>query len=73
MKKFFVMFALAGALVSCNDSATTTTNPDSTNQTGDSLNMSPNTGSDSLNTVPPASIDTLHRVDSTHAIDSTHK
>ena len=72
MKKFFVLFALAGALVSCNDSSTVTTNPDSTNQTGDSLNMSPNTGSDSLNTVP-VNHDSLNRVDSTHAMDSVHK
>jgi hypothetical protein len=73
MKKFFAMFALAGALVSCNDSSTTTTNPDSTNLSGDSLNVTPNTGSDSLNTVPPANLDSLNRVDTTHAIDSAHR
>lgn len=42
MKKLFVLFAIAGALVACNNDSETTTTTDSTNVTTvDSLNVTP--------------------------------
>jgi hypothetical protein len=40
MKKFFAIFAIAGVMVSCNNSGENTTNNDSANKTGDTATMS---------------------------------
>lgn len=70
MKKFFVMFAIAAALVACNDNATTTDTAadsariaDSTKRAQDSI--------DALNVPPPAPAMTA--ADSARVADSLKK
>ena len=70
MKKFFVMFAIAGALVACNDNASTTDAAadsariaDSTKRAQDSINA--------LNVPPP--VPTVTAADSARIADSLKK
>ncbi|MBA2746504.1 MAG: hypothetical protein H0U44_09795 [Flavisolibacter sp.] len=43
MKKFFLMFAVAGALVACNNESATTTHSDSMNMTTTPTTVTPDT------------------------------
>jgi len=63
MKKFLGILAIAGVLVACNNSSNSTTSTDST--TKDSAAM---------NTIPPATTDTVAKVDTTVVkLDTTKK
>ena len=48
MKKILGILVIAGTMVACNDSSTTTSNPDSLNKPADSLNTLPTVPADSL-------------------------
>ncbi|MGZ3844612.1 MAG: hypothetical protein ACXVBJ_06735 [Flavisolibacter sp.] len=63
MKKFLGILAIAGVLVACNNSGSSTTSADSTK-----------TDSAAMNSIPPATTDTTVKVDTTVVkVDTTKK
>jgi hypothetical protein len=72
MKKFLVMFAIAGVFTACNNSSEGSATTDSLNHdSANAATVAPATG-DSMNTMGNDSTHTMG-ADSTHKADSTKK
>jgi hypothetical protein len=71
MKKFLVMFAIAGALASCNNSSDTTANPDSSGKDSNAMQSTP-PDSNSFKTNPDSN-NKMGGDTNNHKADSSNK